>query len=247
MKKFLCFISLLSLPLMAGAQGWAGQAEGSRPGQTYGGQQTQQAPQYQQQGQYQQAPQQQQAASGRRAQASSGQPMILEFSDLQCPDSARYNRGLKQDIMRRYVSSGQVGYEWHDFPLPSHSQAPEAAAAARCGGASADRMRLQIMGNQGQMSAATYTGYARQMGVNASEFSSCLRGGSSMQAVQSDRALGQSYGVRGTPTLVLGTKDGSGQFRVAKVVKGYDPPQQVIAEIDSFLASAGAARQQHTR
>lgn len=123
----------------------------------------------------------------------------------------------------------------------------EAAAAARCAGASANSVRQQIMANQGQMSTNVYASYARKAGVNPSSFSTCMRSGTSMQKVQADKALGQSMGVRGTPTLVLGTQDASGNVRPVKLVKGYDPPQQVLAEIDNFIASSSAPRKQQTR
>jgi len=239
-------------------QSFLGKTEGSRPGETYRAgkpdperqQQQQQMPaQYQQpfqtqypsaQPQYQMnpaiAPQQLQTHAESKSAIGSGKPVIMEFSDLQCPDSARYNRELKDTIMQRYVRNGKASYEWHDFPLPSHADAPEAAAAARCAGASADRMRQQIMRNQGQMSANVYMNYARQLGVEENRFGTCLREGSSRRDVSNDQALGKSLGVRGTPTLVLGMADSRGRVSPVKLVKAYDPPQQVLAEIDDFLA-----------
>ncbi len=167
-----------------------------------------------------------------------GTLVIMEFSDLQCPDSARYNTDLKKTIMQRYVNNGKAVYQWHDFPLSVHPQAPEAAAAARCAGSSTDSMRQQIMANQGQMSDTIYAQYARQLGVDPAQFSACMRSDATKSEVMKDQALGQSMGVRGTPTLVLGTADGRGQIKPVKVVKAYDPPQQVMAEIDTFIASA---------
>lgn len=249
----LCLIAVAALFSHAetgSAQSPFGQAQGSRPGETY--RTGQAAPQNSSQAPYQTGaaaatdPAPARPATSRQSHAA-GTPVIMEFSDLQCPDSARYNRDLKQQVLQRYVSSGRAAYEWHDFPLPVHPQAPEAAAAARCAGSAADQMRQQIMANQGQMNASTYAGYARQMGIHGRSFSSCMEKGASAAAVQRDRQLGQSLGVRGTPTLVLGIADGKGNVRPAKVVKAYNPPQQVLGEIDAFLASAGAPRQQAHR
>lgn len=180
------------------------------------------------------------AATTNQRAVPAGTPVIMEFSDLQCPDSARYNSNLKQRVMQQFVGNGKAEYEWHDFPLPSHSQATEAAAAARCAGASADRMRQQIMNNQGQMSSTVYAQYARQLGVQPEKFEACMRSGYSAQQVQHDKAMGQSMGVTGTPTLVLGIADGNGRVQPAKLLKAYDPPDQVLAEIDSFLQQYAA-------
>jgi len=254
--KFLLLAAAFSVAatsqIPAYGQSFLGRAEGSRPGQTYREgesapdrqQQQQQVPVLYQQpfqtqypGTYQSDPALEPQQMQVQSDAGSGKPVILEFSDLQCPDSARYNRELKNTVIQRYVRTGKVSYQWHDFPLDSHENAPEAAAAARCAGASADRMRAQIMQNQGQMSANVYMNYARQLGMEANRYGTCLREGSMRREVSNDLALGKSFGVRGTPTLVLGMADAGGRVRPVKLVRAYDPPQQVLAEIDSFLGS----------
>ena len=246
MNRGIWHVSLLIVTMLSSIPAFAqNRVEGSRPGQTYrAGEaapaQTAQPSQETYQMNPNAAPQEmRQNVESKSRAGGSGTPVIMEFSDLQCPDSARYNSGLKSQVMQKYVSSGRASYEWHDFPLPSHPQAQEAAAAARCAGQSADRVRQQIMANQGEMSANVFAGYARQVGASPDEFVSCMRSGSSMRDVMSDKALGESMGVRGTPTLVIGTRDGSGQVRPVKVIKAYNPPQQVLAEIDNALAAAG--------
>lgn len=243
--------------------------EGSRPGQTYrigeseGQQQPVQQPVPQQFSPQQPVPQQYGPGYGAPLQSQAplpaqsqqtadpgtairgvlpaGAPVIVEFSDLQCPDSARYNSRLKADIMKRFVGDGKADYQWRDFPLPSHANAPEAAVAARCAGGSADRMRQLIMQNQGQMSSNVYAQYARQLGVAPETFSACVRSERTMQQVQQDRALGESFGVSATPTLVLGTSDGRGGIQPVKLVKAYNPPEQVLAEVDSFISQTTSA------
>ncbi len=264
MNRGILYVSLLVLGLLPLPLQAQNRVEGSRPGETYrvgesAPSQDSQAPQAQPvqpqaqpgQPQYQQIPQyqmnpnadpqqmQRNVEAKSRAGRSAGMPVIMEFSDLQCPDSARYNSGLKNQVMQRFVSSGRASYEWHDFPLPSHAQAQEAAAAARCAGQASDRVRQQIMANQGEMSANVFAGYARQAGADPDEFASCVRSGSSMREVMNDKALGESLGVRGTPTLVVGVRGANGRINPVKVVKAYNPPQQVLAEIDTAMASVG--------
>lgn len=235
-------------PVTALSQGLFGPAEGSRPGQTYQSGAPRQSPQAQP-GVPQAAPPPPapEAPSADKSEPAVGTPLIMEFSDLQCPDSARYNSDLKKEIIRRYVATGRASYKMHDFPLDSHAKAPEAAAAARCANNSADAMRNLIMSNQADMSPQTYSRYARQLGLDSRSFDACMREGASLRGVRADVQLGKSYGVRGTPTLVLGLSDGKGGFQVSNVVKAYDPPAQVLGAIDSFLASANAPRPRFTR
>lgn len=229
------------LTLIAGATGAAAQGlvppvEGSRPGQTFTAPHSHAAPA---------APPAAQPATAenpapqRPAAPTAGtvSPLvILEFSDLQCPDSARYNMSLKKTILQRYVAAGRVDYQWYDFPLPSHTQAVSAAAAARCGGPAADQIRYQIMSNQGNLSAAVFAQYATQAGISKAAFDDCMRSGATRQQVLQDKALGDSYGVRGTTTLVLGVREPKGTIRPVQLVKAYDPPQQVLSAIDAFIA-----------
>lgn len=172
-----------------------------------------------------------------------GTPMILEFTSLQCPDSARFANGLKNTIFQRYIHTGRARFEFRDFPLPKHDQSRPAAAAARCAGQHADQMRSLIMANQGQMSPATYARLARQLGINPAQFTACIRDGHTMREVMSDKALGDSFGVTGTPTLVLGIADGNGNIQHRANVIAYNPPDQVLAEIDQFLATVETGAQ----
>lgn len=237
-------LSLLFHPAPAVAQGIMDPPEGSRPGQIFRyGQQGTPAPASVTPYQQGMAPVPQTPASAAApAVAVAGRPVIMEFSDLQCPDSARFGVGLKSTIMQRYVTTGRAEFEWRDFPLPKHAQAVDAATAARCAGPAAEQVRRQILANQGNMSSAAFTQYATQSGVDQAAFATCMRSGQARQTVMADKALGDRYGVRGTPTLVLGVKDAQGNINPVRVVKAYDPPQTVLAEIDAFLASQAPAR-----
>lgn len=237
----LALLLFCSAPSASVAQKLIPKAQGSSPGQTYiDGQSTpkQAAPATQS------APAQPVASANQTTASRTSTPVILEFSDLQCPDSARYNMSLKSTIMQRYVATGRTEYQWHDFPLPVHDHAVEAAAAARCAGPAADVVRQKIMANQAQMTPARYTQYAQEAGANPQEFAECMRSGRHRDDVLRDKALGQSFGVKGTPSLVLGIMQKNGQIHPMKVVKGYDPPQQVLAEIDQWLAKINPQQKQ---
>src|SRR4051794_34677063 len=54
---------------------------------------------------------------------------VVIFEDLQCPDSAAFDRMLRETLAPRYGT--KVSWEHRDFPLPKHSWARQAAIAAR--------------------------------------------------------------------------------------------------------------------
>ena len=166
------------------------------------------------------------------------QPAILEFGDLQCPDTAQFSQSLRPWIIQNYVNNGKVKYEFHDFPLDAHRNAIPAAAAARCGGSKVNQMREMILQNQGSMNPQTYAADAQRLGVNMQEFQSCERSNATVAAVRKDRALGESYGVHATPTLVLGLKTTAG-FRAVKLIRGdKTSPAELQQEIAALEAMA---------
>src|SRR4051812_9787263 len=56
-------------------------------------------------------------------------PSVVIFEDLQCPDSAAFDRMLRETLAPRY--GAKVAWEHRDFPLPKHSWARQAAIVAR--------------------------------------------------------------------------------------------------------------------
>lgn len=162
--------------------------------------------------------------------------LILEFSDLQCPDSAKFFQTHKKLLMQQFVNNNRARYEWRDFPLDSHPDAPLAAVAGVCAGNKADAMREKIMGNQASLSEANYVAYAKELGINSARFQTCLRSPNSQGAVRADVHYGKQMGVSGTPTLVVGKLNDKNQLVPLKVIRAdKEPLQKMISEIDKAL------------
>lgn len=227
------------VPMDAHAQGWLGRVlERSRPGQTFHTQPAGAAPRQQAPpapAQYAHQP----AQPYNAAPAAAPKPVILEFSDLHCPDSARFATGLKHTVLQQFVQTGRADFLWKDFPLPKHPQAADAAAAALCAGPATQQVREQIMANIADKSPATYAAYARNAGAPMDQYNACLQQGLTRQQVARDVELGRSMGVTGTPFLVLATTGANGQYVPHRVIKAYNPPEQVLAELDLGLRALG--------
>ena len=59
---------------------------------------------------------------------------IVEFSDFQCPYCRQFHEQVLPPLKQEYINKGLVRFIHKDLPLPFHSQAKPAAAAARCAG-----------------------------------------------------------------------------------------------------------------
>ncbi len=136
---------------------------------------------------------------------------IVEFSDYGCPYCATYSEETWPQIKTDLVDTGRVRYVFKDFPLTSlHPKAPQAHAAARCGGeqgaywAMHDRLFEEQSAWSGSSDpGAAFETMAAELGLEASSFETCLESGDWEDAVDGDVAEGASLGVRGTPTFFV--------------------------------------------
>lgn len=162
--------------------------------------------------------------------------LILEFSDLQCPDSAKFARNLKPEIMRSYIYSNRARYEWRDFPLPSHADAEFAAGAALCAGNKADTMRSKILANQSSLSEGTFLNYAQSLGLNPTKYQTCLRAKNTSGAIKADVHYGKQLGVTGTPTLIVGKLNEKNQLIPLQIIRAdKETPESIKQKIDQAL------------
>jgi protein-disulfide isomerase len=127
---------------------------------------------------------------------------MIEFSDYQCPYSQR-----AQATVRRVLDEyrGKVLYAFFDFPLSFHQNAMKAHEAARCAGEQgkyADYNR-KLFENQARLGVEDLKQYAKDLGLDAQAFDSCLDTGKSAAAVQQSIQKGSGAGVSGTPAFFV--------------------------------------------
>ena len=118
---------------------------------------------------------------------------IVEFSDFQCPFCARVQPTVKQ-IVEEY--GDQVRIIYRDFPLGFHQDAQKAAEAAEC----ADDQGMfweyhdLLFANQGALGVESLKQHATDLGLDRTEFDSCLDSGRYENEVKEDFA-GQFEGI----------------------------------------------------
>ncbi|HEY0079984.1 MAG TPA: thioredoxin domain-containing protein [Pyrinomonadaceae bacterium] len=142
-----------------------------------------------------------------------GAPVTIEeFADFQCPSCARLHAELKK-IEGEYGSKLRVIFR--NFPLPSmHEHAIDAARAAEAAGRQKRFWEMHDMLYEKQDIwkndpdvQATYTGYARTLGLNPEQFKADMNAPAIIERVLADQTRGRSLGVTGTPTLFLNGRE----------------------------------------
>jgi protein-disulfide isomerase len=141
-------------------------------------------------------------------------PVLMEeYSDFQCPFCSRFFAQTLPALLENQIAGGEVVLVFYDFPLTSiHPQAFPASHAARCVGelnanaywAMHDELFDNINAWAGQSNAVElFAGYAAEIGLEEDAFQECMDSGKYDEAIEEDMRLGQSLGVRSTPSFLL--------------------------------------------
>jgi protein-disulfide isomerase len=131
---------------------------------------------------------------------------VVEFTDYQCPYCLRFVRETFPKLKEQFIDTGKVRWVVRDMPLGFHQNARKAAQAAHCAGEQ-DRfweMRGVLFANARQLEEANLPKYAREVGLDAAAFASCLASERHLAGI--DRSSQDAGGVQitGTPTFVIG-------------------------------------------
>ncbi len=179
----------------------------------------------------------------KEAAATLGDPnapiVFVEYSDYQCPLCRRFFEKTLNRLKQEYVKTGKVFFVLKDYPLPGHDGAKPAAMAARCAGEQEKywEMHDKVFEEQGKQGvgtiafgAADLKKWAREIGLNATEFDACLDSEKYLSIVKSNFRDGITIGVAGTPTMAIGKKE-----KTRKLVVGAQPFDTFKKIIDELI------------
>lgn len=135
-------------------------------------------------------------------------PVTLEeFGDFQCPPCGQF-AAFAEELLKEYDSRLRVVFR--NFPLPLHEHAREAALAAEAAGFQGKfwEMHDTLYREQSNWSSAPNTrelfeSYAGTLGLNMEQFKKDMDSDKARERVDSDHALGDSLGIKVTPTLFI--------------------------------------------
>lgn len=172
---------------------------------------------------------------------------VIEFADFQCPfcgavtgfqQNSSLVASLKQrdpswtpympGILEDYVKSGKVKFAYRDYPFLGQ-ESLDSANAARCANEQGkfwqyhDKLFISQNGeNQGNFSKDNLKKFAADLGLNTTQFNTCVDQNKFAADVQADFTAGQAAGVDGTPALYVNNKLLSGAVSYSTVKAAID-------------------------
>jgi len=167
---------------------------------------------------------------------------IIEFSDYQCPYCRRHFTQTFTEIKKNYIDTGKVKYVFRDFPLSFHKDALPASMAGECVREQTDDDTYYLMQEKifneaadGSIPKESLVKFAQELGVDMTEFNTCMDTEKYKNEVNADMTAATSFGVKGAPGFIITDGENS------KLIKGaipYDSPTRPTdfkREIESFL------------
>lgn len=134
---------------------------------------------------------------------------VVEFADFQCPFCEQWFKTVEPNLINDYVKTGKVAFYWRDYPFLGQ-ESTDAANAARCANAQGKFWQYhdylyshQGQENSGAFSKANLEQFAADMGLNTTQFNSCMDNNTYAKDAAADLADGQKAGVNGTPTVFV--------------------------------------------
>ncbi len=153
---------------------------------------------------------------------------MVWFNDFQGPYCHKFWKETLNTLDNEYVSKGLLKIIIRDFPLEFHPQAQQASEAAECAGAQGNYWEYAngLFADQPKFSDnGFFTGLAKDLGLNTTNFNNCLAEGTYAQEVQKDSQDGEKLGIQGTPGFLIN----------GEIVSGAQPYSVFKETIDAQL------------
>lgn len=150
---------------------------------------------------------------------------IVEFSDFQCPFCKSFHASIKK-MLAEY--QGSVLYVYKHFPLNFHLQAENAALAAECANEQgkfmsyADKLFEVQSDWQNTSDTQKFKTYALQLGLNGSQFNTCMDEEKYQSKIDQGKSEGSSFGVSGTPATFVNGQFKNGAISYEELKKAID-------------------------
>src|SRR5215472_4164789 len=152
-------------------------------------------------------------------------PVTLEeFGDFQCPPCGQF-AGFAEELLKEYDSRLRIVFR--NFPLPGHEHAREAALAAEAAGFQGkfwemhDTLyREQTSWSKAPNARELFESYAGTLGLDMEQFKKDMDSDKARERVDSDHALGDSLGIKVTPTLFINKRAMEPQEKNPEGVRG---------------------------
>jgi protein-disulfide isomerase len=137
---------------------------------------------------------------------------VVELSDFGCPYCAVFARETYPALEREYIETGKVRWLYVPFVMGMFPNGDRAAIAAECATEQGEdafwRMHDALYGGQAEWKKsrdvdALFAGYAAQLELDDTRFTSCYAEDRSAARVRAATAFARQAGVRATPTFFV--------------------------------------------
>lgn len=164
---------------------------------------------------------------------------LIEFTDFESADCARYARETLPQLERDYIAPGKLKYVFRSFPdEASHTRAFGAQQAADCAGEQGKfwQMHDRLFAPKPKLKPDDMPTHAQALGLDRQKFMTCFDAGLHTPAIRRDIFEGQKNGVTSAPTFFIGptTPDGT-TLRATRMITGARPYSDFKQVIDALL------------
>ena len=154
-------------------------------------------------------------ADGKALGPKTAKVLVQEFADFRCPVCLQFFQGTEPQLLKDFVATGKIRYEFHDFIVIDQNQggveSRHAAEAAECANEQGRFWDYHNMLYTNQKPETTVGGFADNrlkafapaLGLDSQKFNDCFNARRYAANVDADVALGTSMGVQGTPTIFI--------------------------------------------
>ncbi|MBC8170529.1 MAG: thioredoxin domain-containing protein [Anaerolineae bacterium] len=145
---------------------------------------------------------------------------MVEFSDFNCPVCARFTLNTLPQIQSTY--GDQIRYVYRDMPIIGGSVSVQTAIAAECAADDGKFWEFHhlLFSNTQARSPEAYIGFADELGLNTSAYTTCLSDQAKYDEVILDLVYGQARDIRGTPAFYVNGQliNGAMPFEIFRTV-----------------------------
>lgn len=169
---------------------------------------------------------------------SQAAPVVLVFfSDFLCKFCQVLANERIPALMADYVTPGKVSLSFRHFPRSSRAR--DIARLAECAGRQGRFWSVHdSLFKTPPEASDELIPFATTNGVQLPELSTCMVGGLAGAAVDSDFAEGQALGLRGTPTLYIGSRLSEDSMKVHVAIPGAVPLETLRTALDAAIVES---------
>lgn len=128
---------------------------------------------------------------------------VVEFSNFGCSHCRTFALEKEEQFVKDYVETGKVYFTYSVFQF-SEDETVKAAEAAYCAGEQNRFFEMQKILFENSSFAGAYAdnsiaSYAKQLGLNTTEFNQCMESDEQLANVRADTEYARNLGITGTP------------------------------------------------